>query len=88
MRPRGEVEASRLQSALNIPVDELRERTAEVPRDRPIVVYCAGGYRSYVAQQTLSGSGFADVRNLYGGYRLAQRVLGPQLIELPTPGKA
>jgi rhodanese-related sulfurtransferase len=88
VRTQGEVEAGRLQSALNIPVDELREGTAEVPRDRPIVVYCAGGYRSYVAQQILLGSGFASVRNLYGGYRLAQRVLGPQLIEPPTPSRA
>ncbi|MFY9779479.1 MAG: FAD-dependent oxidoreductase [Candidatus Baltobacteraceae bacterium] len=88
VRTQREVEAGRLQSALNIPVDELRERTSEVPRDRPIVVYCAGGYRSYIAQQILLGSGFAGVRNLYGGYRLAHRVLGPELTEEPAPGGA
>lgn len=33
-------------SALNIPLPELRERTNEIPRDKPVVVHCAGGYRS------------------------------------------
>ncbi len=86
VRTRGEVVADRVRSAVNVPVDELRARTAEVPKDRP-VVYCAGGYRSYVAQQILLGGGFANVRNLYGGYRLAQRVLGPQFVETPAPSR-
>lgn len=34
------------QNALNIPLPELRERIAEIPEDKPIVVHCAGGYRS------------------------------------------
>lgn len=54
--------------------EELRERLTEIPQDRPVVLQCGTGCRSYVAQQILLNSGLTDVRNLYGGYDLAKRV--------------
>jgi NADPH-dependent 2,4-dienoyl-CoA reductase/sulfur reductase-like enzyme/rhodanese-related sulfurtransferase len=67
---RGAAEFARgsIKGAVNIPVDELRERIAEIPRDRPVVLFCAVGQRGYVAQRILAGHGYADVRNLQGGY--------------------
>ncbi len=58
-----------LPNAINIPVDELRERLAELPRDRQIVVSCAVGLRGYLAYRILTQQGFTDVRNLSGGYK-------------------
>ena len=55
-------------------LDELRDRLAEIPLDRPVVLQCGTGYRSYVAQQILLNNGWTDVRNLYGGYGLAKRI--------------
>ena len=42
--------------ALHIPLPELRERAAEVPTDRPVVVHCAGGYRSAVGSSILAAA--------------------------------
>ncbi len=61
-RARGAIEGS-----LHIPVDELRARMSELPRDRDLVVYCAVGRRGYVAQRILMQEGFR-VRNLTGGF--------------------
>lgn len=52
----------------HIPLDELRSRLQEVPRDREIIVYCQTGQRSYIAARLLSQQGFR-VRNLTGSYR-------------------
>ena len=63
-----------LEAAVNIPVDKMRQRIDEVPCDRPVVVYCSVGYRSYVAQQILCNRGRTNVRNLHGGYGLLRRL--------------
>ena len=57
-----------IPGALNIPVDRLRSRLAELPRDRPIVAYCQVGQRGYLATRILMQSGF-NVSNLGGGYK-------------------
>jgi rhodanese-related sulfurtransferase len=53
-------------SILNIPIDELRGRLAEVPRDKAILTSCASGQRGYYAARILMQSGFEGVRNLDG----------------------
>ncbi|MDA8217587.1 MAG: FAD-dependent oxidoreductase, partial [Dehalococcoidales bacterium] len=52
---------------LSIPLAELRQRAGEIPTDRPVVVYCQLGTRSYDAQRVLAGAGFSAVRFLEGG---------------------
>jgi len=74
VRTRREFDEGCLEGAVNIPLDELRDRLAEIPTDRPVVLQCGTGYRSYVAQQILLNKGWTDVRNLYGGYGLAKRI--------------
>jgi rhodanese-related sulfurtransferase len=62
-----EYETEHLKAAVNIPLEDLRERLGKVPKDRPVVVHYRVGYRSYVAQQILREHGWTNVRNLYGG---------------------
>jgi len=69
-----EFKIERLEGALNIPLEVLRERLDEIPQDRPLVTQCNVGYRSYMAQQILRQLGFEDVRNLAGGFSLAGRL--------------
>lgn len=58
-----------IEAARHIPLAELPRRLAEVPTDRPIVVHCAGGYRSSVAASLLRRAGVtAPVTDLRGGY--------------------
>ncbi|HEX5740361.1 MAG TPA: rhodanese-like domain-containing protein [Pilimelia sp.] len=58
-----------IEAARHIPLAELPQRLAEVPTDRPIVVHCAGGYRSSVAASLLRRAGVgAPVTDLRGGF--------------------
>jgi phage shock protein E len=52
--------------AINIPVQVLAGRMGELPKGRPIVVYCASGMRSASAAGTLVRAGFKDVVNAGG----------------------
>lgn len=57
-----------IPGAINIPVDELRSRLAELPRDRAIAAYCQVGMRGYIATRILLQAGFS-VSNVGGGYK-------------------
>ena len=57
-----------IPGAINLPVDELRDRLQEVPRDRPVAVYCQVGQRGYLATRILMQKGFS-VANIGGGYK-------------------
>ncbi len=57
-----------IPGSTHIPVDELRDRLDELPRDRELIVHCAVGVRANVAVRLLSHEGF-DAVNLDGGYR-------------------
>ena len=57
-----------LQGDINIPVDQLRQRLNELPKDKEIVIYCQVGLRGNVAYRQLVNNGF-KARNLIGGYR-------------------
>lgn len=57
----------RLQDATLIPIDQLVKRIAEIPKERPILVYCAVGSRSSQVTSYLARAGYGPVYNLYGG---------------------
>ena len=57
-----------IPDAVNVPVDDLRGRLDELPKDRPVVAYCQVGQRGYIATRILMQAGFA-VSNLGGGYK-------------------
>ena len=62
-----EYEAGHIPSAINIPVDELRERIHELPADREIVCYCKVGMRGYLATRILIQHD-RKAKNLTGGF--------------------
>jgi rhodanese-related sulfurtransferase len=53
-----EWEAGRLAGAAHVPLDELAQRTDEIDRDRPVVLYCRGGNRSTMAAAALAEAGY------------------------------
>ncbi len=57
-----------IEGSINIPVDELRDRMAEIPRNKKIIVFCGTGLRSYFAYRILVQSGYDDIFNLSGGH--------------------
>ena len=69
VRTADEYSLGTIRNAINIPVDELRERIHEIPADKPVIVFCAIGLRGYIALKILTGRNFKNVRNLSGGYK-------------------
>ena len=56
-----------IEGSLNIPLNHLQERMAEIPRDRRIAVHCAGGYRSSIAASILHQYGITHLIEMAGG---------------------
>ena len=56
-----------IEGSMNIPLNHLSERLAELPKDRPMLVYCAGGYRSSIAASLLQHAGLSRVIEIAGG---------------------
>jgi rhodanese-related sulfurtransferase len=57
-----EWEAGRIAGAEHVPLAELPQRTGEIDKDRPVVVYCRGGNRSSMATAALTDAGFEAVK--------------------------
>jgi glyoxylase-like metal-dependent hydrolase (beta-lactamase superfamily II)/rhodanese-related sulfurtransferase len=62
-----EREQKRIPGSVTIPLNHLTERVGELPANRPLLVYCAGGYRSSIAASLLQRRGFAEVSEIAGG---------------------
>jgi hydroxyacylglutathione hydrolase len=69
VRGPGERDQGYVEGSVHIPLGQLRDRIGELDPARPLVTYCAGGYRSSIAASLLRASGFADVSDLIGGYQ-------------------
>jgi hydroxyacylglutathione hydrolase len=57
----------RIDAAVNIPLSRFAERMTTLPRDEPLVVHCATGYRSAIAASLLQRDGFGELADLIGG---------------------
>lgn len=68
VRTPGEFSRGAYPGAVNVPVQALSNLLCEIPRDRPVVVYCASGSRSGFAVRMLKRAGYAEVVN-GGGLR-------------------
>ena len=69
VRDPGEVARGAIKGAINIPVNDLRDRLNEIPRDKDLYVSCQVGLRGYLAERILAGNGI-KAKNLDGGYKL------------------
>ena len=71
VRTPAEVEIGTISGAINIPVDQLRSRLNELPKNKELLVFCQVGLRAYIACRILSQKGY-NCRNLTGGYKTFQ----------------
>jgi hydroxyacylglutathione hydrolase len=67
IRNPGEWKAKHIPESLNIPLNHMQERLAEIPRGRRIAVHCAGGYRSSIAASILHQHGITNLIEMAGG---------------------
>lgn len=71
VRTADEYQNGHVEGAVNIPVDELREKLSSLDKSKAIVVYCQVGLRGYIADRILSQNGFIAY-NVTGGYQSAE----------------
>jgi hydroxyacylglutathione hydrolase len=69
VRTEKEWDAGHVAGSRNVPLNRLRERLSEIPRDQTIVVHCEGGYRSAIAASLLEQAGRKNVLDLVGGFK-------------------
>lgn len=74
VRTGAEVSSGKIDGFIHIPLHSLRDRIAEIPKDKPVYVHCHSGLRSYIACRILMGEGY-DCYNLAGGWRLYESVI-------------
>jgi hydroxyacylglutathione hydrolase len=67
VRRPGEWQAGHIASAVNVPLNTLEQHAAELPRDEPVAVLCAGGFRSSIGTSILERQGLARITNVVGG---------------------
>ena len=68
VRSAAELAEGRLKGSYHIPLNEIRERMDEIPRDVPVYLHCRSGQRSYYANCTLIENGFTNVWNVSGSF--------------------
>lgn len=79
VRNEGELQNGAFKDALNIPLNDLRCRLAELDREKEYIVSCHSGLRSYLAERILKQAGF-HVQNLDGAFALYHAVRPEDLI--------
>ena len=82
VRAPGERERKFVAGSVSIPLNHLADRLGELPANRQLIVYCAGGYRSSIAASLLQQRGFTDVTEIAGG------LAGWEAAQLPVANSA
>ncbi len=67
VRRKSEYDSEHIIGAVNIPLNELNQHLAEIPKDKPFVLHCQGGYRSMIAASILKSRGWEDFVDVAGG---------------------
>lgn len=68
VRKKSEFDSEHLIDAVNIPLNEINRHLAEIPRNKPFVLHCQGGYRSMIAASILKQRGWDHFTDLIGGF--------------------
>ena len=71
-----------IEGPLHIPVDELRDRLSEIPKDKPVAIFCHSGLRSYIGYRILAQNGY-DCSHMAGGFRFYASVVKDLAIGSP-----
>lgn len=85
VRKPGEFESSHIQGAQFITLQDLENRRAEIPTDKPVLVHCAGGYRSMIALSLLKRKGYENLINVRRGFGGLKNLDGLVFEEGPCP---
>ncbi|WP_258105672.1 FAD-dependent oxidoreductase [Marinoscillum sp. MHG1-6] len=77
--------AGKIENAINIPLDDLRDRIDEIDERKPVYIYCAKGLRGYLASMILHHNGFEKITNVAGGFTAWNKIVGKvEVLEVPA----
>lgn len=68
VRKKSEYDSEHVEGVSNIPLNSINQHLAEFPKDKPFVLYCAGGYRSMLAASILKSRGWDNFVDVAGGF--------------------
>jgi len=68
VRKKSEYDSEHLVNAVNIPLNQINQHLSEIPKDKPFVLHCAGGYRSMIAASILKQRGWDLLADVEGGF--------------------
>lgn len=74
VRTKEEFSLGTIDGSVNIPIDEIRNRISEIPKDKKIIIFCGIGLRGYIAVRILHQNGYENIYNLSGGYKTFEHV--------------
>ena len=77
VRKKSEFDAQHIIGATNIPLNQLNEHLAQIPKDEPFVLHCAGGYRSMIAASMLKQRGWQQITDIQGGFAALKETAVP-----------
>jgi hydroxyacylglutathione hydrolase len=69
VRKKSEYDSEHLLNAVNIPLNQINQHLAEIPKDKFFVLHCAGGYRSMLAASLLKQRGWENFADVIGGFK-------------------
>jgi len=69
VRKKSEFDSEHVIEAVNVPLNNINSRLSEIPKDKPFVVHCAGGYRSMIAASILKQRGWDNFVDVIGGFK-------------------
>ncbi|PQB03531.1 MBL fold metallo-hydrolase [Aureitalea marina] len=69
VRKKSEFDSEHVIGAINVPLNQINEHLAQFPKDKPIVLHCAGGYRSMIASSILKQRGWDQITDVIGGFK-------------------
>ena len=77
VRKRSEFNSQHVLEATNIPLNELNQHLSSFPKDKPLVLHCAGGYRSMIAASILKQRGWENITDVQGGFAAIKETTVP-----------
>ena len=69
VRKKSEYDSEHVIDAINIPLNQINNHLAELPKEKPFILYCAGGYRSMIAASILKQRGWDNFVDVIGGFK-------------------
>ena len=87
VRKPGEFESAHIQGAKFVTLQDLEKRMPELPTDKPVLLHCAGGYRSMIALSMLKRNGYTNFINVRKGFGGLKSLDGLVFEEGPCPSE-